>query len=100
MRLPPPSPQILPDLGNRLNARDGILPELALQRREVLVQQVEDFFSVNERPVRSMWIRKRSESPPRRHRVTEKNKLKKIFVYSGLSPCLRGRFASNSSDNS
>ena len=41
-------PQILSDLRDGLHARDGILPELVLQRREVIVQQVEDFLPVNE----------------------------------------------------
>src|SRR5208283_297618 len=47
--LAPAVPQIFANLGDRLYARDGILPELALQRRKILVQQVEDFLPVNER---------------------------------------------------
>ena len=42
-------PQILADFRDRLHAGDGILPEFALKRRKILVQQVEYFFSVNDR---------------------------------------------------
>src|ERR1022692_1932544 len=41
-------PQILPNLSDRLHARDGILPELSLQRRKIVVQQVEDFLRSEE----------------------------------------------------
>jgi hypothetical protein len=43
-----PGPQILPNLGDGLHARNGILPELAFKSRKIIVQQVEDFFPVND----------------------------------------------------
>src|SRR5229473_5544333 len=39
--------QVLADLCDRLHARNGILSELALERRKLVVQQVENFLPVN-----------------------------------------------------
>ena len=47
MRLPPPARKIFANLGDGLNARDRVAAELALDRDEVVPQQIEDFFPVN-----------------------------------------------------
>ena len=41
--------QVLANLRDRLYPRDSILPKLALERRKILMQQIEDFFPVNDR---------------------------------------------------
>jgi hypothetical protein len=41
-------PQILANLSDGSNTRDSILPKFVLKRCQVVMQQIEDFFAVND----------------------------------------------------